>query len=418
MDIPRKSRKLRKVITRLAIAAAILAIAGAASFYASKMEPAAPKVDGAMLYTDTVKRGSMSRAVRGMGKLVPEEIRWIQSTVAGLVERKLLEPGASVTPDTVIVELSNPQLERDVITAEWDMEAAEKSFAVFQLTLQLNELTQAADMIRLESDYELALARYESNLILSKDGLVQHLELRQEEVSVEQLANRIELEKQRAVISRESSAAQLVERRTSLEKTRAMYEQRKSQLDALNVKVGYAGILQELPLEIGQNIGVGTNVARLVNPNRLKAELSVSETQAKDIQIGMSVSVDTRNGVTEGVISRIDPAVKGGSVTMDVKFTEELPAGSRPDLSVDGTIVLERLEDVVYMPMPANAQANSQASVFRVSADGKTAERVNARLGRSSVNTVEVLEGLEPGDRIILSDMSAHDGVDLIRLNF
>ena len=401
---------------RIAIGVIVIAVIGTVSFSVSKMEPAAPAVDRATIWIDTVKQGSMSRAVRGMGKLVPEEIRWIPATVDGLVERKVLEPGARVAPDTVIIELSNPQLERDTVTAEWDLKAAESSFANFQLQLKSSELTQSAELARLQSEYEYARANYETNLVLYKDGLIQQREVQRDQVGVEQLSNRIELEKQRAVINKESVESQLFERRLQVDKSRAMYELRKSQLEQLNVRTGVDGILQELLVEVGQRIGTGTNLARVTNPNRLKAELSVSETQVNDIQIGQPVSVDTRNGVVAGVVSRIDPAVRGGSVTVDVRFTGELPAGARPDLSVDGTIVLERLEDVTYMSMPANSSANSQVNVFKVSGDGRTAERVKVRLGSTSVNTVEVLEGLKPGDQVIMSDMSSHEGVDSLRL--
>ena len=417
MDIPRKSRTRRKIILRIVVGIILLAVIGMVSFHVSKMEPAAPSVDRATVWIDTVRQGSMSRAIRGMGRLVPEEIRWIPATVDGIVERKILEPGAVVTPDTVIIELSNPQLERDTVTAEWDLKAAESSFANFQLQLRSNELTQAADLARLESDYEQAVVRHEAGLTLSKDGLIPPLDLRRDQVAVEQLANRIVLEKQRAAINRESVDAQLMERRTQLEKSRAMYDLRKSQLEQLKVKGGVRGILQELPVEVGQRVSMGSNLARVTNPNSLKAELSISETAVKDIRIGQPVSVDTRNGVIEGVVSRIDPAVRSGSVTVDVRFIGELPAGARPDLSVDGTIVLERLEEVVYVGLPVQGQANSQISLFKLSADGRTAERVKVRLGSTSVNTVEIQEGLKPGDQVILSDMSAHDGVDSIRLN-
>jgi len=417
MDIPRKSRTRRKIILRIILGVVLLAMIGAVSFHVSKMEPAAPAVDRATVWIDTVKQGSMSRAVRGMGKLVPEEIRWITATVDGLVERKVLEPGANVTPDSIIIELSNPQLERDAVTAEWDLKAAESGFANFQLGLRNEELTQAADLARMESDYEQAKIRYEARLKLFEDGLISPLDLQEYRVIAEQSSNRIELEKKRAAIRQESVEAQLSERRTQVEKSRAMYELRKSQLEQLNVKAGVEGILQQIEVDVGGRIGTGGNLARVTNPNRLKAELSISETQAKDIQAGQAVSVDTRNGVVEGVVSRIDPAVRNGSVTVDVRFTEELPAGARPDLSVDGTIVLERLEDVVYMGLPVQGQANSQIGLFKLSDDGKTAERMKVQLGRTSVNTVEIQEGLKPGDQVILSDMSAHDGVDSIRFN-
>jgi HlyD family secretion protein len=317
----------------------------------------------------------------------------------------------------VIIELSNPQLERDTVTAEWDLKAAESGFADFQLRLRSEELSQAADMARMQSDHEQAKVRYESRLNLYEDGLVSTLDLQEYRVIVEQSANRIEIEKQRAAIRKESVEAQLLERRTQVEKSQAMYDLRKSQLEQLNVQTGVDGILQELLVDVGQRVSMGSNLARVTNPGRLKAELSISETSVKDIQIGQSVSVDTRNGVVAGVVSRIDPAVRSGAVTVDVRFTEELPTGSRPDLSVDGTIVLEKLEEVVYVGLPVQGQSNSQISLFKLSADGKTAERVKVRLGNTSVNTVEIQEGLKPGDQVILSDMSAHDGVDSIRLN-
>jgi len=417
MDIPRKSQKSRKIIQRIIYGIVLLAIIGAVSFYVSKMEPAAPTVDRATIWIDTVKHGSMSRAVRGMGRLVTEEIRWIPAMVDGIVERKMLEPGAVVTPDTVIIELSNPQLERDTVTAEWDLKAVESGFADFQLRLRSDELTQLADLARMESDYEQAKIRYEASLTLSKDGLIPPLDLRRDQVAAEQLANRIELEKQRVVIRKESIEAQLSERRTQVEKSRAIYELRNSQLEQLNVRAGVDGILQQIEVDVGQRVSMGGNLARVTNPNRLKAELSISETQAKDIYIGQAVSIDTRNGVVEGVVSRIDPAIRNGSVTVDVRLAEELPAGARPDLSVDGTILLERLEEVVYVGLPVHGQANSQIGLFKISADGKTAERVKVWLGRTSVNTVEIQEGLNPGDQVILSDMSTQDGVDSIRLN-
>jgi HlyD family secretion protein len=269
----------------------------------------------------------------------------------------------------------------------------------------------------MESDYEQAKVKYEARLKLYEDGIFSPLELREYRVAAEQSANRIENEKQLAAILAESVNAQLSERRTQVEKSRAMYELRKSQLEQLNVKAGVDGILQQIEVDVGQRVGMGANLARVTNPNRLKAELSITETQAKDIQIGQPVSVDTRNGVVEGVVSRIDPAVRNGSVTVDVRFTEALPPGTRPDLSVDGTVVLERLEDVIYVGLPVQGQANSLIGLFKLSDDGRTAERVKVQLGRTSVNTVEIQEGLKPGDQVILSDMSAQDGIDNIRIN-
>jgi HlyD family secretion protein len=416
MDMPRKSQTGRKIALRIIYGAVVLAAIGAGSWYTAGLKPAEPAVDKATIWIDTVRRGPRLRQVRGTGKLVPEEIRWIPAVVDGLVERKVLEPGARVTPGMVIIELSNPQLERDTVTAEWDLKAAESGFADFQLRLRSEELSQAADLARMESDYEQAKVRYESRLKLHEDGLISPLDLREYRVAAEQLANRIEMEKQRAVIRKESVDAQLTERRTSVEKSRAMYELRKSQLDQLNVKAGVEGILQQIEVDIGQRAGVGTNLARVVNPAKLKAEISISETQARDVQIGQEVAVDTRNGVVDGRVSRIDPAVRNGSVTVDIRLDGELPKGARPDLSVDGTVVIERLEDIVYAGRPVQGEADSRIGLFRLDPDGRRATRVLVTLGRTSVNTVEIKEGLSPGDQVILSDMTAHDGVDSIRI--
>ena len=417
MDIPRKSRTRRKIVLRIVYVVVILAVIGAGSWYTAGLKPAEPTVDRATVWIDTVRRGPMLRQVRGVGKLAPEEIRWIPAIVDGLVERKVLEPGARVTPDTVIIELSNPQLERDAVTAEWDLKAAESGFVDFQLRLRSEELTQAADLARMESDYQQAKVRYESRLKLYEDGLISPLDLQEYRVNAEQLANRIEIEKQRAAIRKESVEAQLLERRTQVEKSRAMYELRKSQLEQLNVKAGVEGILQQIEVDVGQRVGMGSNLARVVNPAKLKAEISISETQARDVQLGQEVTVDTRNGVIDGRVARIDPAVRNGSVTVDIRLDGELPKGARPDLSVDGTVVIERLEDIVYAGRPVQGESDSRISLFRLDPDGRRATRVMVTLGRTSVNTVEIKEGLQPGDQIILSDMSAQDGIDSIRIN-
>ena len=416
MDIPRKSQTGRKIALRIICGAVILAAIGAGSWYTAGLKPAEPAVDKATIWIDTVRRGPMLRQVRGTGKLVPEEIRWIPATVDGLVERKVLEPGARVTPGTVIIELSNPQLERDTVTAEWDLKAAESGFADFQLRLRSEELSQAADMARMQSDHEQAKVRYESRLKLYEDGLVSTLDLQEYRVIVEQSANRIEIEKQRAAIRKESVEAQLLERRTQVEKSRAMYDLRKIQLEQLNVKAGVDGILQQIEVDAGQRVGTGSNLARVVNPAKLKAEINISETQARDVQLGQDVTVDTRNGVIDGRVSRIDPAVRNGSVTVDIRLDGELPKGARPDLSVDGTVVIERLEDIVYAGRPVQGEAESRISLFRLDPDGRRATRVMVTLGRTSVNTVEIKEGLQPGDQVILSDMTAHDNAASIRI--
>lgn len=414
MDIPRKSQARVRLIRRTIIGLVALGVIGAISWYVSRLEPAAPVVDRATVWTDTVKRGPMLRQVRGLGKLVPEEIRWVPAVTEGRVERILLEPGARVMPDTVLLELSNPQLEQETLSAEWDWKAEQSSYEDLKVRLESQQLTQAAELAKYESDHELALLRFEARSELAKDGLVSALDLKQDKANAQQLANRLKLERQRLEKDLESIAAQLAERRTRISQREAVYRLKKSLLDQLKVKAGVEGVLQLIQVDVGQRVGQGTNLARVANPAKLKAELNIPETQAKDIQIGQQVSIDTRNGIIPGTVSRIDPAVKEGTVTVDVRLNDALPKGARPELSVDGTVVLEKLEDVVYVGHPVQGQQDSLISLFKLDGQGKEAKRVSVRLGRSSVSIIEVKEGLEPGDQVILSDMSAHDGFDRI----
>jgi len=414
VDIPRKSQARVRLIRRTIIGLVALGVIGAISWYVSRLEPAAPVVDRATVWTDTVKRGPMLRQVRGLGKLVPEEIRWVPAVTEGRVERILLEPGARVMPDTVLLELSNPQLEQETLSAEWDWKAEQSSYEDLKVRLESQQLTQAAELAKYESDHELALLRFEARSELAKDGLVSALDLKQDKANAQQLANRLKLERQRLEKDLESIAAQLAERRTRISQREAVYRLKKSLLDQLKVKAGVEGVLQLIQVDVGQRVGQGTNLARVANPAKLKAELNIPETQAKDIQIGQQVSIDTRNGIIPGTVSRIDPAVKEGTVTVDVRLNDALPKGARPELSVDGTVVLEKLEDVVYVGHPVQGQQDSLISLFKLDGQGKEAKRVSVRLGRSSVSIIEVKEGLEPGDQVILSDMSAHDGFDRI----
>jgi HlyD family secretion protein len=359
----------------------------------------------------------MLRQVRGLGKLVPEEIIWVPAATEGRVEKKLLEAGARVKSDSILLELSNRQLEQETVNAEWDWKAEQSSYADLKVRLERERLTQAADMAKLESDYEQAVLRCDANSELEKSGLISKLDVKRDMANAQQLANRIQIEKQRHAINKESIEAQLAQQRTRIDQRRALYDLRRSQLDQLKVRAGVEGVLQLIQVDVGQRVAPGANLARVANPNKLKAELNIAETQAKDIQIGQQVSIDTRNGLIPGTVSRIDPAVKDGTVTVDVRLAGELPKGARPDLSVDGTIVLEKLDNVVYVGRPVQGQPDGQVSLFRLGLDGKSADRVTIKLGRSSVNTIEVKEGLKPGDQVILSDMAAQDGFDRIRLN-
>jgi HlyD family secretion protein len=417
VDIPRKSKVLPRLIRRIIFSVIALVAIGGISWYVWQLEPADPIVDRSEVWIDTVKRGPMLREVSGLGKLVPEEIRWVTAATEGRVERIVLEPGARITPNTVIMELTNSQLEQATENAKWDWKAAETSYEDLKITLESQELTRESDNARLESDYQQALLSYDANSELAKDGLVSGLDLKLKKAVINQLAGRLEIEKKRLEIMKESITAQLAVQRTRIDQFRAAYDLKKSQLDQLKVRAGVDGVLQLVSVEVGQRVAAGANLARVANPNKLKAELKIPENQARDIQIGQEASIDTRSSIISGKVTRIDPAVTDGTVTVDVALETGLPRGARPDLSVDGTILLERLEDVIYVGRPTLGQSDSRLGLFKLDSDGKRAIRVNVEFGRSSVDTIEVKKGLKPGDRVILSDMSAESEYDSIRLN-
>ena len=417
MDIPRKSKVWTRLVRRIISSMIALAAIGGISWYVWQLEPADPVVDRSEVWTDTVKRGPMLREVSGLGKLVPEEIRWVTAATEGRVERIVLEPGAGITPNTVIMELTNSQLEQATVNAEWDWKAAETSYEDLKITLESQELTRESDNARLESDYQQALLSYDANSELAKDGLVSGLDLKLKKAVIDQLAGRLEIEKKRLEIMKESIKAQLAVQRTRIDQFRAAYNLKKSQLDQLKVRAGVAGVLQLVSVEVGQRVAAGANLARVANPNKLKAELKIPENQARDIQIGQEASIDTRSSIISGKVARIDPAVTDGTVTVDVALETGLPRGARPDLSVDGTILLERLEDVIYVGRPTLGQPDSRLGLFKLDSDGKRAVRVNVEFGRTSVDTIEVRKGLQPGDQVILSDMTAQSEYDSVRLN-
>jgi HlyD family secretion protein len=417
MDIPRKSQARKRRIRQILYGLVVLLAAAGITWRLGKLQPAAPSVDRSTAWVGTVKRGLMVRAVRGLGTLVPEELRWVPAITEGRVERRLVQPGEHVQADTVLLELSNPALQQETLNAQWDWKAAESAYTDLKVKLESQELNQEADAAKLESEYAQARLRAEADEDLVKQGLLPDLTLKLETVTAEQLANRIKIEKQRLDINKESVKAQLAVQQVRVEQLKAIHELKKSQLEQLKVCAGVPGVLQLLLVDVGQRVAPGTNLARVANPKRLKAELKIAETQAKDVQIGQPASVDTRNGVIPGRVSRKDPSVQNGTVTVDVALIGDLPTGAVPDLSVDGTVELERLENIVFVERPVQGQADSQVGLFRLSPDGKEAYRVAVRLGRASVNTIEVIDGLKPGDQVILSDMSAQDGYDRIRLN-
>ncbi|HEY7790182.1 MAG TPA: HlyD family efflux transporter periplasmic adaptor subunit [Vicinamibacterales bacterium] len=417
MDIARpasvaKKKRLRRIMF---LAGGLVAVA-VITLGLSRLKPAAPTVDRATVWIDTVKSGSMLREVRGLGTLVPEDIRWIPATTEGQVEQILIYPGTPVTPDSVILVLSNPQLQQEAQDAELQLKAAEADRASLEAKLASDLLTQRSTVAQVQSDYTQAAMQAKVNEELSKQQLQSDLITKQSEVKADQLKTQLALAQSQIAGAADANKAQLAAQQAKVEQARAAYQLKASQVDQLKVRAGVAGVLQAVPVEVGQRVNNTTNLARVVDPTKLKAQLKIAETQAKDIQLGQQASIDTRNGVVDGVVSRIDPAVVDGTVTVDVRMRGPLPKGARPDLSVDGTIELERLANVLYVGRPAFGQENSTVGLFKLTDGGEDAERVQVKLGKSSVNTVEILGGLKNGDQVILSDMSAWDAVDRIRL--
>jgi HlyD family secretion protein len=416
MDIQRPSSARAKKIRRIAFGAvAILLIAGV-TFGFSRLRPSAPMVDRATIWLDEVRRGPMLREVRGLGTLVPEEIRWIPAQTDSRVDRIMIRPGAVVKPEAIILELSDPQLQRDALDAEYQLKATQADYANLKVQVNSELMNQKAAAAAVRSEYEQAKIQHEVDDKLFQQGIGSDVTARLSKVKEEQLSIRARLEDERTQIAAESSKARLDAQQARVEQQKALYQLRRSQVEALHVRAGINGVLQLVPVEVGQRVTPGGNLARVADPKRLKAEIKIAETQAKDVAIGQRAAIDTRNGVVKGHISRIDPSVLNGTVTVDVAIEDALPQGARPDLSVDGTIELENLKDVLYVGRPVRGQSDTTIGLFKLVEDGSEAVRVNVKLGRSSVNAVEILQGLKAGDKVILSDMSAWDAFDRIRL--
>jgi HlyD family secretion protein len=415
LDIPRQApnRKLRRMI----IGGIGILVVAAITLGLSRLKPAAPTVEKNTVWVDQVKRGLMLRQVRGNGTLVPEVIQWIPATTDSRVEKIIVLPGSEVKSDTVILELTNPELDVALRDAELQLNAALAEFENLKAQLQSQKMDQEAAAAKVQADYVEAQLTAEANETLAKDGLVPDITLKISKARAQEQKLRYDLEKKRLNVNANSMQAQLNVARTKVDQQRAQFELRRNQVEALKVKAGVDGVLQQLPVEVGQRVSPGTNLARVAQPEHLKAELKIAETQAKDILIGQEATIDTRNGVIDGHVMRIDPAVQNGTVTVDVRLDGPLPKGARPDLTVDGTVELERLENVLYVGRPASGQDDSTITLFKLQKNGVDAERVKVALGRSSVNTVEIKGGLAEGDSVILSDMSQWDSFDRIRLN-
>jgi HlyD family secretion protein len=413
MDIPRKKKSKTPKYVAYGLAAA--AIVGGMTFGLSRLRAAAPTVEGGTVWSDTVKRGTMIRQVQGQGTLVPEDVRWISAEAPARVDRILVQPGAVVKPDTVLIELTNPDVELAALEAQRNVASAEAELTNLMAGLEGGKLAQESQVASLKSSLEDAKRRAKADQELADKGFLSQLELAQSRDRALELAGRVQFEQRRLGTIGKGNTAQVAAQRGEVERLKSIAEFRQRQLDGLKVRAGVDGILQELPLQAGQSVQQGQMLARVAKPDKLKAELRIPETQAKDVAIGQKATVDTRNGVVPGKVSRIDPAAVQGTVKVDVALEGELPRGARPDLTVEGTIELERLENVLYVSRPAFGDANSTVKLFKwTSAD--EAERVTVQLGRSSVKTVEIVSGLAEGDRVVLSDMSQWDNTDRIRL--
>ena len=383
----------------------------------SHLKPAVPSVDRSTVWVDTVKRGPMVREVRGLGTLVPEEIRWIPANTEGRVEKIVVRPGTQVKADTVILELSSPELEQAAHDAESKLKAAEAEFTTLQAKLQRDLLDQESNTARVHSEYQQARIESDMNEQLKKNGLVAELQYKTSQVKAAELLNRDAIEEKRLNFARDSIEPQLASKQAEVDQVKAAAQLKLDQVEALHVKAGMNGVLQQMPVDVGQRVKIGDNLARVADPTKLKAEIKIAETQAKDIQIGEKTTIDTRNGVVTGHVTRVDPAVEQGTVKVDAQIDGELPRGARPDLTIDGTIELERLDDVIYVGRPAFGQENNTVSIFKLVSGSSEAVRTPVKLGRSSVNSIEIINGLQPGDQVILSDTSAWDAHERIRLN-
>ncbi len=414
MDIARDVRKPRRkrIILGVAGGVAVLLV----TLGLNRLKPAAPSVDRGTLWIDTAKRGQMLREVRGTGTLLPEVVRWIPATTEGRVERILVYPGTRVEPGTVILELSNPDVALAAQDAALQLKSAEADFISQRVTIEGKKLDQQATLASLEAEYNQAAREAAMNEKLFQDGLVSNLVLQNSRGKTKELFERLEIEKQRLAMSGDSVQAQIAAQKTQVEKVQALAGVRRQQAASLRVTAGIRGVLQQVPVEVGQQVAPGATLAKVAQPERLKAELKIAETQAKDILPGQLASIDTRNGIVPGKVYRVDPAVQNGTVTVDVALEGDLPKGARPDLTVDGTIELERLTNILYIGRPAFGQERSTVGMFRLDADEKFAVRVPVQIGRGSVNTVEITGGLKEGDKAILSDMSRWDGFDRVRL--
>jgi len=418
MDIARPEFKQQKRRRQIMWGAVGLLCLTALAVGVSRLKPAAPEVERSTVWTDTVKRGPMLRQVRGIGSLIPSQefTRQIPAETEATVVRILKLPGSQVKADTVLLEMSNPQVEQAAIDARLQLKAAEAEYQSLRVTLQSNLMNQKAGAATVNSDYTQARLQSDTDKALYDLGVISGMAYKNSKSRADELTTRNNIEGERLEINQKAIESQLAQQQAKVDQMRVLAELKQKQLDALKVRAGIEGVLVDLPLQVGQHVTPGTMLAKVVQPDHLIAELKVAETQARDVQIGEPALVDTHNGTVSGQVMRVDPAVQNGTVTVDVKLTGELPKGARPDLSVEGTIDLERLDNVLFVGRPAFGQEDSTISLFKLDQDVKGGVRVPVKVGRASVNSIQVIEGLHEGDTVILSDMSRYDNTDRIRL--
>ncbi len=413
---PDLKRKRRKRIA--AVAAVLIVLSGAGVYGVSHLKPALPSVDRSAIWTDAVKRGPMVRQVRGIGTLVPREdrLRLIPAETDGTVVRIDILPGAKVNPDSVLMELNDPQVQQELVDAQLQLKAATVDYKNLQAKLQSDLMTERAGQATVNADNQQAQKQARTDKALYQLGVISGLTYDASQGKADEYTTRTDIEKQRLDVNKNAIATQLEVQQTKVEQAKTLLALKQKQLDALTVRAGIQGVLVDLPHQVGEHVDPGTTLAKVVQPDQLKATLKIAETQARDIQIGQPAEIDTHNGVIQGSVVRIDPAVQNGTVTVDVQLSGSLPQGARPDLSVDGTIDLDRLPNVLYVGRPAFGNESSTISLFKLDPDGSTASRVSVNVGRASVNTIQVLSGLKEGDTVILSDMSRWDKADRVKL--
>jgi HlyD family secretion protein len=418
MDIARPEFRLQKRRRQIVVFGAGAVLVVAVSIGVMRLKPAAPSVERGTVWTDLVKRGSMLRQVRGPGSLMPvqEAVRQIPAETEATVVRIRVLPGTQVQADTVLLEMSNSQVEQAAIDAQLQLKAAEAEYQSLRVRLDSDLMTQKAGAATVNADYSQAQRQADTDKALYDLGVISGLAYKSSKGKADELTTRNDLEGQRLTINKKAIETQLAQEQAKVDQARTLAALKQKQLDALRVRAGISGVLVDLPMQVGQHVQPGTMLAKVVQPEHLMAALKIAETQARDVQFGEPASIDTHNGIITGTVMRVDPAVQNGTVTVDVKLTGELPKGARPDLSVDGTIDLERLDNVLYVGRPALGQENSTISLFKMDTDGKEAVRVPVKVGRESVNSIQIFEGLHEGDTVILSDMSRWDKTDRIRL--